>query len=455
MATTTPDTPTTPAVDDAGQQITRIALKRIRVGANVRTVTDDDVAAMAGSIARQGQITPVFVYAIDGDADHDYELDGGETRYRALVMLDATHINAIVRTGGRASASAAENFGRTRPNALAEALAIHRMMVEEGLTQAGAPQAAALKPARVAAVLKILDLPEEAQTLVGDGVISLAAVETLLAVGAASTTLLDAVIAHIAKNPQDAGNLARDPGWFITRSIATPRAGKAFAVGAGRVNEHSLESMGLGKKVNDLFAEIQDLERKVLSYAHARVEVAFDDVEVDQARAAGVLLELGRNYTLITDRDLYRELLLTAMNRKKETLTAQLAAKERANGKGAAKQAVSPEEAAERARRAELRGVCDNAHGVNLDIGASLTRGLAEVDPADINVARFLVYALLGHDWDGSAWTSSGERIRSVAAGGIRLVVESLRTDITRTLKGGGRGRLRIDYGTDPQPAVD
>ena len=84
-----------------------------------------------------------------------------------------------------------------------------------------------------------------------------------------------------------------------------------------------------------------------------------------------------------------------------------------------------------------------------------MTNGLAKVDPADMNVARFFMYALLGPTWDGSVYTGGGERIRSIAAGGIRLVVESLRTDITRTVKGGGRGRLRIDYGKDPQPAID
>ena len=451
MATTTP---AVDLVDDADQQITRIALARVRVGPNTRTVTDDDVATMAGSIELQGQLTPVFVYPVDGDPDHDYELDGGETRYRALVQLGATHINAIVRASGRASAAAAENFSRSRPDPLAEARAVRRMMVEDGLTQAGAAQAAGLGRARVAAVLKILDLPQDAQTLVGQGVISLAAVDALLAVGEASTTLLDATIAHLVKHPRDSAELARNPGWFISRSVASTRAAKAFAVGVGRLTAHDLQRIALGKKVEALFAEVETLERKVLSYAHAHVEISLDDLEVDQARAAGVLLELG-NHTLITDRDLYRELLLAAMNRKKETLTGQLAAKERANAKDSGKPAVTPEEAAERARRAALRGACDDAHGVNLDIGASLTRGLAEVDPADMNVARFMVYALLGPTWDGSVYTGGGERIRSIAAGGIRLVVESLRTDITRTVKGGGRGRLRIDYGKDPQPAID
>ena len=331
-------TPTADLVDDADQQITRIALERVRLGPNTRTVTDDDVATMAGSIELQGQLTPVFVYAIDGDPDHDYELDGGETRYRALVRLGATHINAIVRSSGRASAAAAENFSRRKPDPLAEARAVRRMMVEDGLTQAGAAQAAGLSRARVAAVLKILDLPEAAQTLVGEGVISLTAVDALLAVGAASTTLLDATIAHIVKHPRDSGELARNPGWFISRSVASTRAAKAFAVGVGRLSAHDLQRIALGKKVEALFAEVEALERKVLSYAHAHVEISLDDVEVDQARAAGVLLELGGNHTLITDRDLYRELLLAAMTRKKETLTAQLAVKERATAKDDGKQ---------------------------------------------------------------------------------------------------------------------
>jgi hypothetical protein len=43
-----------------------------------------------------------------------------------------------------------------------------------------------------------------------------------------------------------------------------------------------------------------------------------------------------------------------------------------------------------------------------------------------------------------------------VAAGGVRLVVDDLRADVTKTRKDGSRGRLRIDYGDarDPQAAI-
>jgi hypothetical protein len=66
------------------------------------------------------------------------------------------------------------------------------------------------------------------------------------------------------------------------------------------------------------------------------------------------------------------------------------------------------------------------------------------------------VYALLGADHDSSPYTQSGERIARIAAGGIRLAVDDLRTDVTKTRADGSRGRLRYDYGDhrDPQPAL-
>jgi hypothetical protein len=43
-----------------------------------------------------------------------------------------------------------------------------------------------------------------------------------------------------------------------------------------------------------------------------------------------------------------------------------------------------------------------------------------------------------------------------VAADGIRLVIDELRSDVTKTRKDGTRGRLRYDYGDhrDPQAAL-
>jgi hypothetical protein len=63
---------------------------------------------------------------------------------------------------------------------------------------------------------------------------------------------------------------------------------------------------------------------------------------------------------------------------------------------------------------------------------------------------------ILGADHDSSPYTQTGERIARIAAGGVRLVIDELRTDVTKTRKDGTRGRLRIDYGDhrDPQAAL-
>jgi hypothetical protein len=107
---------------------------------------------------------------------------------------------------------------------------------------------------------------------------------------------------------------------------------------------------------------------------------------------------------------------------------------------------------AKRERDQRLRSLGDEAHGINLDLGTSLLKGLSCVDPQSLDVARFFVYALLGPDYDGSSWTHAGERVQHLAVVGVRLMVEELRADVTKTKKDGTRGRLRIDYGNPQEP---
>ncbi len=179
------------------------------------------------------------------------------------------------------------------------------------------------------------------------------------------------------------------------------------------------------------------------------------DSDVDQARAAGVAIEFENSPPIIVDRGLYRELAKNAVKRTVDKLRASAAAaaaEKQRSGKREQGQPADPLLDARRERDRQLRALADQAHGVNLDLGAGLLTGLATVDPSDLAVARFFVFALLGADHDGSAYTQAGERIARVAAGGIRLLVEELRVDVTKTLKDGSRGRLRIDYGDTRHP---
>ena len=73
-------------------------------------------------------------------------------------------------------------------------------MLDKGLTEDGAAQALGWPKARVTARVKLLELPERARELTGDGVIPLSAVELLRAIGKVSPELLEVLVDYIGSD---------------------------------------------------------------------------------------------------------------------------------------------------------------------------------------------------------------------------------------------------------------
>ena len=93
-------------------------------------------------------------------------------------------------------------------------------MLARGLTEDGAAQALGWSKARVTARIKILELPERAQQLIGAGAIALSAVDQLRAIGTVAPELLDAVIAYLDDgNAWAAERLTREPGWVLDAAL--------------------------------------------------------------------------------------------------------------------------------------------------------------------------------------------------------------------------------------------
>jgi hypothetical protein len=109
-------------------------------------------------------------------------------------------------------------------------------------------------------------------------------------------------------------------------------------------------------------------------------------------------IEFERGWPLIVDRALYRELAKQAIARTVSELEAKVAqrAAEKKTSRGRGDQPPDPLADARAEHHRTLREVGEQAHGVNLDLGASLLTGLAYVDPADITVARLFVLSSLG-----------------------------------------------------------
>jgi ParB/RepB/Spo0J family partition protein len=385
MATTTTTT------QETGRHI---ALVDIRVPDNVRELDPEHVKALAGSIELQGMLVPVVVRN-DGEA---FELVAGFHRIAAARSLGLNVVPVVVRDAVTEDADrAVENITRKQLNPYEEARAV-KAMLDRGLTEDGAAQALGWPKSRVTARVKILELPERGQQLIGEGVIHLAAVDQLRAIGKVAPDLLDAVVAYLDDgNAWAAERLTREPGWVLDAALTHSGDGKVFAAYLHSASSREIAELRLGKKTEQLYEQTEKLHKQLDRYAYGPPQVRFTDEDVDQARAAGVLIEFdGPGRPIIVDRPLYRELVKSAIKRTHDDLDAKTAAvaKEK-KATRTAKQPADPVTVAKRERDAQLRELTDQAHGANLDLGHALIHNLTSVDATDINVARFFV--LCGH----------------------------------------------------------
>ena len=319
-------------------------------------------------------------------------------------------------------------------------------ILDSGLSADGVAQALGWSKARVTARIKLLELPERAQQMIGDGTLALAAIDPLRAIGAVSADILDVVVNHLHGGGWGAERFVREPGYVLAEAL---RMSETFGAYLHEISGREIETLKLGKRASAQYEEIVALDKKLTGYGYNQPRVPFTDEDVDQARAAGVLIELPASQPVLIDRGVLRELAKQAIKRHVQTLTdrvSEMAQERRSDRAERAAAPVDPAQEIHREHGRRMRQLAEQAHNVNTDLGWSLRNGLNVVDPADINVARFFVFALLQGDGD-ERYGSYGDRARDLATRGIRMVVEDFRTDVTKTKKDGSRGALRIDYG--------
>jgi short subunit dehydrogenase-like uncharacterized protein len=155
-----------------------------------------------------------------------------------------------------------------------EAKAVHAML-DRGLTEDGAAQALGWPKARVTARVKVLELPERAQQLIGEGVIALSAVDQLRSIGKVAPGLLGAVIAYLDDgNAWAAERLVREPGWVLDAAMRETGE-KTFAAYLDSASSHAIAELRLGKKAEQLYAAAEKLHRQLDRYAYGPPQVRF------------------------------------------------------------------------------------------------------------------------------------------------------------------------------------
>lgn len=135
----------------------------------------DEIALneLADSIRIKGVLQPILVRPA---ADGRYEIVAGERRWRASQLAGLHEIPVVVRTFSDADgfeAAIIENVQRTDLNPIEEAHGYQRLVHDFGHTQEMVATVTGKARSHVANLLRLLDLPDDVQTLVKMGLLSL------------------------------------------------------------------------------------------------------------------------------------------------------------------------------------------------------------------------------------------------------------------------------------------
>lgn len=169
-----------PVSGDAVQHVPVGAIRPLP-GQPRRHFDEAAIAELADSIALRGLLQPIIVRrSPDGDG---YQLVAGERRWRAAQRAGLHQIPALVRELDDAATyeiALVENIQRQDLNAIEEAGAYRRLIEDFGHNQEALAKLVGKSRSHVANLMRLLDLPESVQALVGDGSLAMGHARALI-----------------------------------------------------------------------------------------------------------------------------------------------------------------------------------------------------------------------------------------------------------------------------------
>lgn len=136
---------------------------------------------LAESIKKEGLLQPILVRPVSSG----YQIVAGERRWQAskIAGLDTVPVKIVEMDDERALRVALiENLQRSDLNAMEEARGFKDLMDEGNLTQAELAEAVSKSRSTIANSLRLLDLPEEVQSLIFDGLLTAGHARAVLSV---------------------------------------------------------------------------------------------------------------------------------------------------------------------------------------------------------------------------------------------------------------------------------
>jgi ParB family chromosome partitioning protein len=247
-----------------------------------RGFEEQPLVALAESLKQRGVLQPVLVRPVPGGT---YELIAGERRWRAAQLAGLDSVPAMVRPHDDAESlelALIENMAREDLNPLEEARAVAALVEELGLTREDVGRRVGRSRVAISNLLRLLELPDDALTLIGDGTLSQGHGRALL----------------MAPDHDTRRRLARDAavhGWSVrqTESRARAAAGRDDAEIAASKPERTLhpDQVEAAERLGEAFGRALGADVRVTPSAKGyRVQFAFESLDeaLEAAERLGV-----------------------------------------------------------------------------------------------------------------------------------------------------------------------
>lgn len=174
----------------SGDAVQHVGVGSIRPlpGQPRRHFDENAISELADSIGLRGLLQPIIVRrSPDGDG---YQLVAGERRWRAAQRAGLHQIPALVRELDDAATyeiALVENIQRQDLNAIEEASAYRRLIEDFGHNQEALAKLVGKSRSHVANLMRLLELPEGVQAMVGDGSLAMGHARALIGASDAET----------------------------------------------------------------------------------------------------------------------------------------------------------------------------------------------------------------------------------------------------------------------------
>jgi ParB family chromosome partitioning protein len=247
-----------------------------------RTFEEEPLVALAESVRDRGVLQPVLLRPLPGGT---YELIAGERRWRAAQLAGLDTVPAMVRPHDDAESlelALIENMAREDLNPLEAARAVAALVEDLGMTREEIGRRVGRSRVAISNLLRLLELPDEALELIGEGVLSEGHGRALL----------------MAPEHDSRRRLARDAaahGWSVRQTEVRARAlaGRDDGEITAKRIERTLhpDQLEAAERLGEVFGRAIGADVRVTPRAQGyRVQFAFDtlDEALEAAERLGV-----------------------------------------------------------------------------------------------------------------------------------------------------------------------